>query len=104
MLRARLAARGSGVSLFRDARLRRLFRKDDARGLPPHHVSKIRRILFVLTTVSGPAALSRYPQWRPHPLKGNRKGFWAVDVSARDRMVFRFEDNRACDIQLVAYH
>ena len=36
--------------------------------------------------------------------KGNRKGFWAVDVAARDRIIFRFEGNHVCEIQLVDYH
>lgn len=100
----RPAAQGRRSSLFQDSRLRRLFQKDDARGLPPQYVPKIKRILSVLTTVSGPSAVRRYPQWRPHPLKGNLKGFWAVDVSARDRIVFRFEGNQVCDIRLVDYH
>ena len=100
----RPSVQGRSTSLFQDSRLRRLFQKDDARGLPPQHVPKIKRILSVLTTVSGPSALRRYPQWRPHPLKGNLKGFWAVDVAARDRIIFRFERNRVCEIQLVDYH
>lgn len=102
--RVRPSVQGRSPSLFQDSRLRRLFQKDDARGLPPQHVPKIKRILSVLTTVSGPAALRRYPQWRPHPLKGNLKGFWAVDVAARDRIIFRFEGDHVCEIQLVDYH
>jgi len=92
------------VALFRDARLRRLFFRDDARGLPPPQVPRIKRILLVLTSVSGPRALRRHPEWRPHPLKRDLKGFWAVDVSARNRIIFRIEDGRACDIRLTDYH
>jgi len=32
------------------------------------------------------------PGFRLHPLKGNRKGFWAIDVSKNWRIVFRFEE------------
>ncbi len=92
------------MSLFRDPRLRRLFERGDVRDLPPQRVARIRQILSVLTTVSGPGPLRRYPQWRPHPLKGRLKGHWAVDVSAKDRIVFRFEGDRAWDIRLVDYH
>ncbi len=92
------------MSRFHDSRLQRLFERGDARKLPPHQVPRIKRVLSVLTTVSGPAALQRYPQWRPHPLKGPLKGFWAVDVSANDRIVFRFDGDHVCDIRLEDYH
>ena len=39
-----------------------------------------------------------------HPLKGDRKGFWAVTVSANWRIVFRFADGNAFDVDLVDYH
>jgi len=61
-------------------------------------------MLAVLTSVSGPEELRIHPQWRPHPLKGDRKGFWAMDVSAGQRLVFRFRDGRAWDISMLDYH
>jgi proteic killer suppression protein len=44
------------------------------------------------------------PGLRLHPLKGELKGFYAVDVSGNWRIVFRFEDGDAVDVDLVDYH
>jgi proteic killer suppression protein len=46
---------------------------------------------------------------RPDPtaqihLKGQYKGYWAVDVSGNWRVVFRFEAGHATDIGFVDYH
>ena len=36
-----------------------------------------------------------------HPLKGNFKEFWSVTISGNWRIVFRFEDGDAFDVDLV---
>ena len=42
--------------------------------------------------------------FRLHPLKGGRAGQWSVRVSGNWRVVFRFEDGEAVDVDLVDYH
>ena len=44
------------------------------------------------------------PQIRPHPLTGDRRGQWSVRVSANRRIVFRFVNGEAVDVDLVDYH
>jgi toxin HigB-1 len=44
------------------------------------------------------------PGFRLHPLKGERKGFWAVTVRANWRVIFRFEGADALDVDYVDYH
>ena len=44
------------------------------------------------------------PGYRLHPLKGNRRGQWSVYVSGNWRMVFRFVDGEAVDVDLIDYH
>jgi proteic killer suppression protein len=39
-----------------------------------------------------------------HPLKGELKGFWAVTVRANWRVIFRFVDPDAFDVDYVDYH
>ncbi len=39
-----------------------------------------------------------------HPLKGAYKGYWAVSVSGNWRVIFRFDDNSAIDIDSLDYH
>ena len=44
------------------------------------------------------------PGLRLHPLKGDRAGQWSVRVSGNWRVVFRFEDGEAVDVDLLDYH
>ncbi len=44
------------------------------------------------------------PGFRLHLLKGDYKGFYAVDVSGNWRIVFRFEGSDTADIDLTDYH
>ena len=44
------------------------------------------------------------PGFRLHPMQGKLQGFWAVTVRANWRVIFRFEDNDAADVDLVDYH
>ena len=38
-----------------------------------------------------------------HPLTGDLRGFWSVRVSGNWRVIFRFEDGHAWDVDLVDY-
>jgi hypothetical protein len=38
------------------------------------------------------------------PLKGQMKGFWSVTVRANWRVIFRFAEGQAEDVDLVDYH
>jgi proteic killer suppression protein len=44
------------------------------------------------------------PILRPHALTGDLKGFWAVTVGANWRIIFRFENGRIFDVDLIDYH
>jgi proteic killer suppression protein len=44
------------------------------------------------------------PGLRLHPLKGEMKGFWAVTVRANWRVIFRFADHDAFDVDYLDYH
>ena len=83
--------------------LKRLYEDDDARGLNPQHVEKIRLILSVLDAAETVDALD-LPSFRLHLLTGDLKGFWSVTVRANWRIVFRFEGGNAHDVDLLDYH
>ena len=44
------------------------------------------------------------PGYRLRPLKGDLKGFWSIRISANWRIIFRFEDGDACEVDLIDYH
>lgn len=41
------------------------------------------------------------PGYRLHPLKGDRRGFWSLSISANWRILFRFEEGDAYDVDLI---
>jgi len=88
---------------FKHKGLRRLFQDDDARGVSAEHVRKIRQILAVLHTAETIDAL-RLPTFGLHALKGDFKGLWAVTVRANWWIIFRFENGKATNVDLVDYH
>ena len=88
---------------FKHKGLRRLFEDDNARGVNPEHVGKIRQILAALYAAQTIEALN-LPTFRLHPLTGNLKGFWSIAVRANWRVIFKFADGKAFDVELVDYH
>ena len=70
---------------------------------PSQHAHKIERLLEVLDRASSLNDLRR-PGARLHKLRGDRQDFYAIDVSARLRIVFRFEGGNAYDVEVVDYH
>ena len=46
----------------------------------------------------------RLPALRPHALKGDLKGYYAVTVKTNWRIIFRFQGGDTHDVKLVDYH
>jgi toxin HigB-1 len=67
-------------------------------------VDKIRRILPALDTIKTPDPLRRIPGYKLHSLAGDLKGFWAVTITGNYRIIFRFEDENAYDVDYIDYH
>ena len=72
-------------------------------GVRADHVEKIENILAVLNRAASPRDMD-LPGFKVHPLKGDRKGFYGVTVRANWRIIFRFEEGNACDVELIDYH
>jgi proteic killer suppression protein len=91
------------IESFKHKGLRQLFEDDNPRGVNPEHVRKIRQILAALYAAQAIEALN-LPTFRLHPLTGNLNGFWSITVRANWRVIFRFENGKAFDVDLVDYH
>ena len=65
---------------------------------------KLGRVLTLLDEARNPGDPAAQPGYRLHPLKGDMAGLWSIRVSGNWRVVFRFEDNEAVDVDLVDYH
>ena len=84
--------------------LRALAVQDRERHLPSDLVPKLRRVLTLLDEARDPGDLGDQPGYRLHPLKSDMAGLWSIRVSGNWRIVFRFEENEAVDVDLVDYH
>jgi proteic killer suppression protein len=69
----------------------------------PQQVGKIENILGLLDVAESIEDMN-VPSFLLHLLTGDLKGFWAVTVRGNWRIVFRFADGRASDVDLVDYH
>ncbi len=88
---------------FRHKGLRLLFEDDDGRKLNAAQLDRLRLILSALNAAETVEDMNQ-PTFRLHPLKGDRKGKWAVTVRANWRVTFRFSGGHAVDVDLEDYH
>ncbi len=91
------------IRSIRHKGLKRLYEDDNARGVTPEHAGKLRDILVRLDAASTPADMG-LPGFRLHALKGGLEGRWAVTVRANWRVIFRFAEGDALDVDYVDYH
>jgi proteic killer suppression protein len=63
-----------------------------------------RRRLAALNAASSLEALGGLRSVGLHKLKGDRAGFWSIKVNAGWRIVFKFEDGHAVEVEIVDYH
>lgn len=88
---------------FRHKGLARFFESGDVSGINAQHAAWLRILLTALSASTGPTGMN-LPGCRLHPLKGERKGYWAVSVSGNWRLIFEFKGEDATNVDLVDYH
>jgi proteic killer suppression protein len=91
------------IKRFRHKGVARFFASGDLRGIDARHAPWLRVLLTSLSAAEAPGDIN-LPGYRLHPLRGERRGEWAVSVSGNWRLVFRFEGPDVTDVDLVDYH
>jgi toxin HigB-1 len=91
------------IRSIRHRGLRRLHEDNDQRGVMAEHAEKLRDILARLDAARVVTDMD-LPGFRLHPLRGNLRGYWAVTVRANWRVIFRFADGEASEVDYVDYH
>jgi len=94
------------IAHFRHKGLRQLHEDGSAKGVPSAMADKLRKLLFAIETAETLEQLGRFPGWKLHPLRGDRKGQWSLTVTGNWRLIFRYDEasNMASDIELIDYH
>ncbi len=83
--------------------LKRFHQQGDARGIGANMRSRVEEILSLLEAAERIEEVD-LPGYRLHPLTGDLKGFWSVRVTGNWRIIFRFEEGFAENVDLVDYH
>jgi proteic killer suppression protein len=91
------------IRSFRHRGLKRLYEDDDPRFVVAEHVTKLRNILARLDAASSIEDMN-LPGFNLHALKGKLKGCMAVMVRANWRVIFRFVEGHAFEVDYLDYH
>ena len=91
------------IRSFRHKGLEKFYRTGSKAGISATHAKRLRLILGRLDAAHEPGDMA-LPGLRLHPLSGKLKGCWAVDVSGSWRVVFRFHEHHAYDVDYLDYH
>jgi proteic killer suppression protein len=79
------------IRSFAHKGLKKLYEEDNAKGVPPETVDKLRKMFAFLDEMDDPEELRALPSWKVHTLTGNRKGTWSLSVTANRRLTFRID-------------
>ena len=82
-----------------------LWENNDNSKLPAAQLKKISFLLQIIDDLEEvPQDLATFASLRPHPLKGDLKGYWSLDVTGNYRIIFRFENKNAFDLDYLDTH
>jgi toxin HigB-1 len=91
------------IGTFRSKALRRLWERNDAAGVNPNTLARIRRILSIIDSAESLGDLD-VPGLRFHALKGFDPRRFSMRVTANWRVTFSWREGAADDIELEDYH
>ena len=91
------------IKSFRHKGLRRFYETGSTAGIQAAHARKIRLELTALDTATTIDDMA-VPGFQLHPLKGKRKGEWAIAISGNRRITFEFRDGHAYPLNSEDYH
>ena len=91
------------IRSFRHPGLKRLYERGDPGRIGADLAERVAVALADLDEAGKPSDL-KLPGYRLHPLKGNLKGFWSISITANWRIIFRFGEGDATDVDLIDYH
>jgi Plasmid maintenance system killer protein len=91
------------IKSFNHKGLKRFFETGSVRGIQVKHENRLRMQLAALDTAKEINDLD-IPGYKLHPLKGDRKGIWAITVNGNWRLTFEFSDGNVYVLDYEDYH
>ena len=91
------------IKSFAHKGLEKFYRTGSRAGIQAIHAEKLRLILGLLAEATNIRDMNG-PSLALHPLKGDKKDFWAVTVQANRRISFKFIEGSAENVDYEDYH
>lgn len=91
------------IKTFKHKGLRLYYETGSTRGIQAQHANRLRMQLVALDTALEVSDLN-IPGYKLHPMKGDRKGIWAITVSGNWRLTFEFRDGHVYLLEYEDYH
>jgi len=91
------------IKSFSHKGVKRFYDAGSRVGIQSAHASKLARQLARLNQAKTPADMN-IPGWKLHPLKGELAGHWAISVSGNWRLIFKFVNGDAFNVDYGDYH
>jgi len=92
------------IKTFADKETQRIFNSGKSKRLPPEVIRRaVRRLEYVHLAINV-NDLRVPPSNRLHALKGEREGKYSISINDQWRIVFRFIDGDAFDVEIIDYH
>jgi proteic killer suppression protein len=83
--------------------LRRFWKAGRAKGIDARSIEHLKELLSALNAATKPRDMAQ-PGWDSHPLTGDRKGQYAVEIRGLYRLVFEWENDEAVRVRQEDYH
>ncbi len=91
------------IKSFSHKGLKKFYETGSSAGIQPAHKSKLARQLARLNQAKTTADMN-VPGWRLHLLKGGHAGYWAISVSGNWRLIFKYIEGNAFNVDYDDYH
>jgi proteic killer suppression protein len=92
------------IKSFADKATRELYTNGTCRRIPPDLARRARRRLEYIDHASRIGDLQVPPSNRLHSLGGDRQGQYAISINDQWRIVFKWIDGDAYDVEIADYH
>lgn len=93
------------IQNFKHKGLRLLWEHGDQSKLPADQISRIERMLEIIDAAKQvPEDFGAYQNWMIHKLSGELKHYWSLKVNKNYRIIFRFDEQHAYDVDYIDYH
>ncbi|WP_116366353.1 type II toxin-antitoxin system RelE/ParE family toxin [Parahaliea mediterranea] len=91
------------IKTFKHKGLKLYYETGSKRGIQAKHAGRLRMQLAALDSAMEVSDID-IPGYKLHPLKGNRRGIWAISVSGNWRLTFEFREGHAYLLDYEDYH